>query len=339
MGSYHSSFSYLKKNSAEEGFIIAAFEADDGEYDTFLGMDQITTDSYDGAKKFFYGNRFNTQPIISITIIKADGTDFSVADNRRALRWLTGARQASWLDFYEGDKLAYCFYGNFTASYQQKMGARVIGIRLEFSSLYPWAYSSPQPNENDSFSSYIGEEMLVVDKSVLYKGEEFLSLGVDDNGVIYNGSVDEGKTFNITNDGLLYNDISVIFNRDNESDDLYTYIYLNVEYVNQTATVLTICNNSILDLNGNPEITRVENLSANEVITISSGQFIISDIPHKIFGDTFNFVWPRLQPGENNLTIDADGKGMIKFSYRYPIKIGDCAIDIQNLIGDSALCG
>ena len=115
MSSYHSSFTYLNKNSSGEGFIIAAFEPDSGFVDTFLGMDQITTDSYDGVKKHFYGNKYNTSAEILITLVKFDGTELSMEDNRRVLRWLTGSRKASWLDFYVGDKLVYSFYGSVTS--------------------------------------------------------------------------------------------------------------------------------------------------------------------------------------------------------------------------------
>jgi hypothetical protein len=67
----------------------------------------------------------------------------------------------------------------------------------------------------------------------------------------------------------------------------------------------------------------------------------VSDIPNKIFGDTFNFVWPRMCPGKNEIivsTIAGEGKGNFDFSYRYPIKIGDCAVDVDNLIGSPTIC-
>ena len=155
MSSYHSSFTYLNKNSSGEGFVIASFEPDSGFVDSYLGMDQIVTDSYDGVKKHFYGSRYNSSAEILITLIKPDGSDFSMADNRRVLRWLTGNRKASWLDLYVGDKLVYSFYGNVTACEQQKADARVIGIQITFTSIHPWAWSAPQ-----SFDCYIGEKMI-----------------------------------------------------------------------------------------------------------------------------------------------------------------------------------
>lgn len=327
MSSYHSSFTYLNKNSSGEGFIIASFEPDSGFVDSYLGMDQITTDSYDGTKKYFYGNKYNTTATISITLVKPDGSDFSMDDNRRVLRWLTGSRQASWLDLYVNDRLVYSFYGNVTSCQQQKLDARIIGIQVEFSSIHPWAWSAPQ-----SFNCYIGEEMLVIDDDgSVYKNDDKQVFMIDNNGVVFNDSIGE-KTFNVTNSGVIYNDVHIdLPSIDNQSDDLYSYTLLDIVYKNETASFLTIKN---VTLN---EETIITGMSDNEIISISSGQFIVSDIPNKIFGDTFNFVWPRLRPGTNDISINGDGLGSVKFTYRYPIKIGDCAIDIDSL-GINPIC-
>jgi hypothetical protein len=59
-------------------------------------------------------------------------------------------------------------------------------------------------------------------------------------------------------------------------------------------------------------------------------------VPNKIFGDTFNFVWPRLVPGVNELVVSTNGNGYLDLSYRYPIKIGDCTMDIDAL---NYMCG
>lgn len=351
MASYHSKFKYLDKFSSDEGLIIASFEPDSGFIDAYLGMDQITSDSYDGTKKFFYGNRYNNVATISITVIKADGTSMSVAENRKLLKWLTGNRKATWLDLYEGDNFLYSFFGNITAVQQQKLDARIIGMQIEFTSIHPWAWS-----ESKEFDCYIGEENLefehkVVNRviggityrfvdNIIYKGGRNPVIGVitkssnkEEIGVIFNDSDNSDFTFSITDDGVVYNDIGVNLALDNQSDELYSHVNLDMLYTNDVgdgASVLTINNET------SNEKSEITNIATNEVITISSGQFIVSNKPNKIFGDTFNFVWPRLIPGENIIRIDGTGKASVKFSYRYPIKIGDCAID--DFSGSSDLC-
>ena len=138
MSSYHTSFDYLDKNSiADYSLLIASFDGDSGENDSFLGMEQVYTESYDGTKRNLYGLKYNSVASIKITLVKPDGSDFSVAENRKILKWLTGRRQASWLDLYEGETLAYSFWGSVTNVQQQKMDARVVGIILTFESTTP----------------------------------------------------------------------------------------------------------------------------------------------------------------------------------------------------------
>lgn len=123
---------------------------------------------------------------------------------------------------------------------------------------------------------------------------------------------------------------TVIIN--NQSDDLYDYIYLNTTITNATSDHMSIKN---ITLN---EETTLDNISINEIITLNSSQFITSDQPNKIFGDTFNFVWPRLGPGTNEFIISGSGTGSVQFQYRYLIKIGDCAMDIEQYDSELDVC-
>lgn len=334
MSSYHSSFTYLNQNSAIDHHLrIASFEPDSGAVDTFLSMEAIAEDSYDGTKKFDYGARYNAVAEINITFIKPDGSDFSVADNRRLLKWLTGSRTNSWLDLYEGDKVKYSFFGRITNIQQQKMDARVIGLIATFTSIHPWAWSPVQ-----TFDCDIGENSIAINgDGAIYKYSENESfLGVDENGILFNDDDDITAAFYIDHFGVIYNDEDVAIVIDNGSDDLYTYIYLDMVYTNidgnEKENTLTIKNETL------NEDTIISNISRNEVVSLSSGQFIISDQENKIFGDAFNFVWPRLSPGVNNFKINGSGKAHIKFTFRYPIKIGDCAVDIENIINNPVGC-
>ena len=328
MGSYHSSFTYLNKNSSEQGFLITSFEPDSGFVDTYLGMDQVTTDFYDGTKKHFYGNKYNSFAQIDITFIKFDGSDFSMADNRRVLRWLTGNRQASWIDLYVGDKLVYSFYGSVTACQQQKMDARIIGMKLTFSSLHPWAWSAPQ-----YFNCPIGGKTIDVDDAgvifpIYLDKEEF---GINNNGVIYNNNNDESFLFAITDDGVICNNESVGLDLYNPSDELYTLTNLDVVYKNGDSATSLIIDNQTLEAK-----SIIEGIKPLEEITLSAGQFIVSNSSTpRVFGDDFNFVWPQLCPGVNQFQIEGSGgSGTVEFSYRCPIKIGDCAINIEDLSKD-----
>lgn len=334
MAAYHSSFTYLDQNSADKGYIITSFEPDNGFVDTFLSMDQVYEDYYDGTKKFLYGTRYNNTATIHVTLVKADGTDWSLLDNRRALKWLTGARTASWLDLYQGDKIKYSFLGTVTSPQQYKLDGRVIGISFDFASITPWAYSQEQVFDRSISQS------LYMDGDVLVAKE----ISVSEDGVLCNSAVPSvGGCYCINEDGVVYVEsekIVAVIN--NETDDLYSYIYLDIEFTNESCTSLKLINETL------GETTSVEDLGKDDIIYITGKQFITKYTrdqltgelvnTNHIFGDSFNFVWPRLAPGINSFMIEGGGNGSVRFSYRYPMKVGDCAMDISTYGGD-VICG
>ena len=314
MSSYHTSFQYNEKNSAQDyGLLISSFEPDNGFTDSFLSMENVSDNYFDGTKRFDYGSKYSTQAEIQITMIKRDGTDMTTHEFRTCAKWLTGARVNSWLDMYVGDTIVYSFLGKFINMEQYKMDARTIGFRVTFSSVSPWAYSQPQ-----HFDCSIYQVINLDENGVLNKGDQFM--GVFD-GVLC-ASTDEGSYFNITDKGEVYLDTAYKSTITNESDDLYTYIYLDIDYVNESGTSLSIKNETL------GEESVVTGMTANETVAISAKQFITSSKPNKIFGDNFNFVWPRLKPGDNHLIVSGDGRGAAYFTYRYPMKVGDNIMDI-----------
>ena len=321
MASYHSSFTYNGLNSAKDmGLIIAAFasDTDNGLTDTFLSMDISSDDYYDGTKRYTYNSRYNTQATVTITVVKNNGKDFSLQQVRSCLKWLTGAKTDSWLDMYNGDEIKYSFLGRVTNVQNYKLDARIVGLIITFTSVSPWAYSAPQV-----FDCSIYQLIDITEEGVLLKGgDNAVPLGTDSEGVLSVSYLDNNNYFNITDDGVVYIDNSYRTVIDNRSDDLYTYIYLDIDYINESSSFVSIRNITL------GEETKVTSIRTNESISISAKQFIISDVPNKIFGDTFNFVWPRLQPGPNDFIVEGDGRGSAKFTYRYPMKVGDCAMDI-----------
>lgn len=112
---------------------------------------------------------------------------------------------------------------------------------------------------------------------------------------------------------------------DNPSDDLYSYVYPKVIFKNTDGEYLTIFNDAI-----EGDKLTLNNLSANETVLMDSNQIIRSDKEGKVFGEDFNYKWLRLAPGVNEISIY--GHGEISIEYRYPIKIGDGATDIENIL-------
>ena len=333
MSSYHSSFTYKEINSAKDkNLIVVSFDPDDEFKDTFLSMDPVYEDSYDGAKRFDYGAKYNSTATITIDVIRNDGSAFSLDEVRSCLRWLTGSKINSWLDMYDGETFKYSFLGRVTNVQQRKMDARTIGLQIEFTSVSPWAYS-----EEQHFELSIGDDILYTvdseDEIVVTRGNNAITLNIDENGVVYNSPTDENSYFLMTDDGVVHVDNAARTHINNQTDNLYTYINLDVDYVDGRCDNISIKNTTL------NEETIITGMTNNEIITMSSHQFIVSygvdkdgnriQNTKKIFGDTFNFVWPRLAPGINNLVVDGPSDGSIKFSYRYPMKVGDCTMDVD----------
>lgn len=361
--------------------IVVSFEPDEGFMDSFLSIDNVSDEYFDGTKKFNYGSKYNTSAEIQITVIKRNGSDMKLNDFRACAKWLTGARIDSWLDLYAGEDIVYSFLGKFTNLEQYKLDARTVGLRLTFSSISPWAYSAPQTfncsmqqtietiqsgllvkSEPESiYFSHVHDTLYVNDYGYHVSFEysdNILSIGgwsdeldfnysndslsIEDstehqyfgyeNGILFPNHLDSTSCFSINSDGVIYIDDLSNITIDNQTDDLYTYIYLDIDYENETGNFLSINN---ITLN---EETKIYNIVHNESISISSKQFIASDIPNKIFGDSFNFIWPRLQPGINEFLVECGGNGIIKFTYRYPMKVGDCTMDID-VYGSGIDCG
>lgn len=273
MSSYHSSFKYLDKKSTDLGWIIAHFDPDNGEADSYLSQEQIYSESYNGTKRTLYGTKYTSVANVKITVIKQNGEDFYLQECRDAYRWLTGNPEASWMDLYVGDEVKYRLLCTIQDVKPQKLDARTVGLNIYCESLSPWAYSPL---------------------------------------VTLPYSISGSTTIEINN----------------ESDDLYTPVYMKTVYENTSGNSLVINNTSI------GEKTEISNLDINEVVTLDNNMMITSDKPSKVFGNSFNFTWPRLKAGINELNIT--GTGDITFEYCYAIKMGDCATDI-NIVRD-AIC-
>lgn len=335
MSSYYPSFSYTAPNGKkynsykDKKLIVIHFESgDSGEVDTFLSMEPVYTDNSYGTRRIDYGAKYVDVAVIRISVMKSNGKDFTVDEARDFLRWTTGSRKISYLDLMDGEIVKASFLGRITAVYQQKLDARTVGFVIEHTSVSPYAYSPIQYT-----SCSFGQELATTSDGILYKAGQNLS--IDNNGTLSNGS---SALFSVTTTGTVYLDNSVIVPINNETDDLSDYIYIDTTFTNTNSDHVIIKNQTLYEeSNGTDGITEITGMHKNEIITLNSGQFITSS-SGRTFGNDFNFIWPKLVPGENNFVISGTGEGSVEFMYRMPIKIGDCAIDVS-VSGGGLCCG
>ena len=268
MSSYHTSFTYLEKNSYDDfNLQIVHFESgDSGETDSYLSQDAIYQDSVRGTKRTMYGSKYNSVALLNITVMRPSGEEFSIEKTREINKWLTGATQYSWMDLYIGDEVKYRMHCFVQDVKPYKIDSRIIGFVITAESSSPWCYSTLQTVSQ-----------------------------------VITGS----KTLQINN----------------PSDDVHTYTELRTVFENSTGKSLVVTNNTL------GETTEINNLAVNEVVTLSENMFITSDKTTRIFGNDFNYIWPKLKSGLNDFTIN--GTGTITFKYIFPMKVVDCIGDLN----------
>lgn len=139
---YHPKIKFLGQTNYDFDLITATFNPDNGETDTYLDMEPVYTDSFDGTLRTDYGAKYKSVAIPSVTFVEVDSTDITPFKVRQVLRWLTGYRKNSWMEVCDKDgETIVSYLGRFTNVKLQKMDGRVIGIVAEFTSVSPWAYS------------------------------------------------------------------------------------------------------------------------------------------------------------------------------------------------------
>lgn len=349
MSVYFPSFNYLGVSSRERNLVVSHFDsdADTGDLETFLSMEPIYTETSDG-RRLDYGAKHNSVASFRITLIKPDGSDFSVDEVRKHLKWLTGSRKNSPLELVEHFSEEFVCDGETTRFQLTNTCDHIFDAYLNGKAL-------------DSFvlgSAKLGE-LVLSGASCAYDRTN--------NSIILPHPYDNGDVIKVAYSRIKYSFIGRITNAwqrkmdartigiileftssspwawsskqivstlvngtstaviNNDSDDLYGYTPVNIVFKNSTGDSLVIINNST------GISTQVSGLAQNEVITMSDNMMITSDKPNKIFGNSFNFYFQQLAPGLNNFTIK--GSGTVIFEYVYCLKVGDCAMDI-NVISD-----
>lgn len=310
MSSYHSSFTYLGKNSmADYNLMITHFDNyDNGETDSFLSLDPIYRDSYRGTKRTLYGTKYNNVALLNITVVNIDKSEFTTEQTRSINKWLTGSQQYTWMDLYLGDEAKYRMHCYVKDVKPYKMDSRIIGFTIYVESSSPWCYSQPQKEtfqvagkitfdlqcETDDVYSYVPLRAVFKKNTTDIMSTEGDVISVDSTLFVYN---EPQNSIQLTDGEITYN--------------------ASNGYISIENNAFKIINKSI-----NDETTIVNNLLSGEVVTITENMTIQSDNKNRIFGDDFNYIWPRMRDGINEFEVS--GNGDLTLEYITPVKVVDC---------------
>ena len=224
---YHPKIEFRNRSNYDEKLIVSTFNPDSGETDTYLTMEPVYSESYDGAMRTDYGAKYTDVAKPSVTFIDIDGEDIQPYKVRSVLRWLTGSRQNAWMNVYNVDGDIVCSYlGRFTDVKLQKMDARVIGVVAYFTATTPWAYSDVQTvtmqlngATNFSIDNESDELYSLIYPRIIYKNtQNDASLSIKNNTVgeetVFK-KLQQGEIITIDNNFVAYSDnTSRIFNDD-----------------------------------------------------------------------------------------------------------------------------
>lgn len=142
MSVYHPIIRFKEKTNYDHELSVSHFDADSGELDSYLTMEPIYTDTFDGELRNDFGAKYTDVARPVVTFVESDGSNITPYKVRSVLRWLTGSKDVSFMDICDDDGVSVCSYiGRFTDVKLQKIDARVVGIVAYFTSISPFAYS------------------------------------------------------------------------------------------------------------------------------------------------------------------------------------------------------
>lgn len=328
MSSYHTSFSYLNKNSLKDyNLIISHIENSDvGEVESYLSLTPVYHDSYRGTKRHLYGTKYSNVALLSITVLRNDYDEFTIEQTRNILSWLTGSQQYTWLDLLIEDEIKYRMHCYVQDVKPYKMDSRIIGFTIYVESSSPWCYS-PLKTINTAVA---GNKPLTIicqsDDIYNYVPLNIEFTKVNETGLLFD-QADSELTCIFSNAGFSYDAQSkvTVCSKNalsyNSSDKILTFNTSKVAPIPKS-----IDNFIIRKTASNEQGTEVHNISDNEIITISENLIIQSDKPQRnIFGNDFNYVFPKISSGANMLKLS--GYGYVTIQYVEPVKTIDCIHD------------
>ena len=121
-----------------------SFGSENGATSSFLEREAISTEIYDGSRRFIHSSKYTDSAMPRFTLIKQNFGDFTPEENRRVLSWLTSNDKPSWLEVYQDDSnvISYRYFCVPTTVEQYKLSnGRVVGYEFEIFSDAPYAWS------------------------------------------------------------------------------------------------------------------------------------------------------------------------------------------------------
>ena len=335
-----------------------AFDSDSGNTESFFNKEAVSTNIYDGSRRNVHGYNYTEVMNVSITLIKQDYSNITDRENRKIISWLTGSNKVEELTVYKDDSevISYRLIGNITSIEQYKLANnRVIGYVITFENISPYAFS---PVKTITKTIATPETFTLKCRSDVYEKHLFPRITATIGDSIYLPVTEDPMvdTFEML-DNTVYEYEDRYYVKVDGQKRALSVCPTNIE--NQTAdasivgtyclsvTDKTVYQGVVVDntygwkkvavVGAGFEIKNtycedgqdvtvksvVTDCYANESITFDGDNKLISSsrTPMRIIGESFNWEWLYLIPGNNEITIS--GTGTFVFEWVEPIKIGN----------------
>lgn len=311
-----------------------AFDSDSGDMSSFLTREAIASESYRGDFKRVHAYKYTEAFTPVLTLIKKGFGDFTLEEQRKIFRWLTGKRTASFLTVYHDDSevISYEILGGFTEINTYKLGnGRVVGFVATFESVSPYAFSplktttkdisDPADNSIEINIETDEPESLIYPRITIKHGNTIV---VDVAQPIDIADRIPGTVYRYTANGTTtYYWIEAKINSETntpEFDSSGNIIYepkSDTSQPNIDRTSIVIKHNEL-----NTEVTFANNVVNGEVVIDGANRLAYDKThPSRVIGDDFSWNWLGLKDGNNTLSFI--GNATVTIEYREPIKCGD----------------
>ena len=115
MSVYHPIIRFKEKTNFDFELTVSHFDADSGEVDSYLTMEPVYTENFDGGLRNDFGAKYTDVARPVVTFIESDGSNLTPYKVRNVLRWLTGSKDISFMDICNDEGVSVCAYiGRFT---------------------------------------------------------------------------------------------------------------------------------------------------------------------------------------------------------------------------------
>lgn len=307
---------YNNLSSEEFGVTLhLAFDSENGASNSFLNREAISTEVYDGSRKFIHGSKYTDSATPRFTLMKNDCGDFNAVENRRILSWLTGNSKPSWLEVYQDDSnvISYRYFCVITTVEQYKLSnGRVVGYEFEIFSDAPYAWSRQFIYPDNHMSNDENKDYLTVYGTQNFK----ITCNTDDyNKLIYPKVIinfDKSK------------DIYIPISNDDLTDD--KHMFPNTVYVNNEKYYVNI---AVDDLKVRAE---VKPISGNT----PPSQDLLGQNPSNYFYDEESHVIKSIVGVEGsekwNIIVKVGAAIQIKTSYTFGGETVEKETTVKNVV-------